>query len=65
MPYRLLLYMRDGSILESVDVAPNNPEHDYEHKSIVKEIYKTGKSMLKRLPDVIGFECKKTGGGKL
>lgn len=46
MPYRLKLLFADGSFIVSPFIAPNNPNHTFDELSIVKEIHKTGTSLV-------------------
>lgn len=60
MPYKMILKLKNNKTIESPSfIVPNNPKHGLNHFSIVREINKTGNSMVKRLPDVIGYSPKK------
>ena len=60
MPYKLIIYMENGDILEGPFVPPNNrkSEFGFEDRRTPKEIHKTGKSMIARLKQVKSYECK-------
>ena len=55
--YKLKIVCKDGLVIISPPIAPNNPSHDYTHKSIANVIDNTGMSMMKRLKDVAMCEC--------
>jgi len=57
MPYRLILHTINHSIISSPNIAPNQYSN-YEDKKIIKEINKTGISMVKRLGYITSFKCK-------
>ena len=52
MPYKLKLILTDGGSIVSPVIVPNNPNHDLNHKSIIKQISNTGASIAKKDPAV-------------
>uniref|UniRef100_A0A6M3JQ84 Uncharacterized protein n=1 Tax=viral metagenome TaxID=1070528 RepID=A0A6M3JQ84_9ZZZZ len=60
MPYKLIIKLNTGEILESADIAPNNPNHNYNHWKIFREIIRTGHSMKKRIKEVVEYNCKRS-----
>jgi len=44
--YRMIL-IKNGEKIVSPIICPNNPKHSFKHKSILKEIDKTGNYMIK------------------
>lgn len=54
--YKLAIKLVDGSVLVSTWIVPNNPNHGMDHRSIPREIHKTGKSMVKRLKGVVSYD---------
>lgn len=58
MPYRMILNLSNGTKIESPYIASNKEsKFGWDDRRIEKEIRKTGNSMVKRLDNVVNFEC--------
>ena len=59
MPYKMILNLTTGEKIESPIIAPNSySKYGYSDRSIITEITKTGKSMVRNLKSVESFSIK-------
>ena len=57
MPFTLKIICKDGKVIESPFIVPNNPNTGMDDPSITNVIVNIGASIMKKDKDVIKCEC--------